>query len=309
VNTTESPIVIVHFARLFTVSQVLEKPYTVLSGTRLYTNITTEMRYILPKKNIKISHRRVFVSGNIVEVYDYEKAYSYNWEPQKRNGGGDFADSSPIDGELGTEGTPDPSLRSGTVTGERRADNLYRARARLRRLISANESAWGQVPKFVTYTFRENVTNYKEAVSCWTRYQRKLRTSFGKQKYICIVEFQKRGAVHFHVVHFSIPFTHDLKNRLWEMWGYGFIQVKAIRDIRSLGLYVSKYLRKGLIDDRLISRRAYLSSRDLVQPVLYRDERNIDNLLSSNKIDYVSEFRFESGRLGKAVYKLGKIIQ
>ncbi|WP_452176556.1 rolling circle replication-associated protein, partial [Kordiimonas lipolytica] len=42
-----------------------------------------------------------------------------------------------------------------------------------------------------------------------------------KLKYSCVVEFQKRGAVHYHLLAYNLPFIENSK--LAEIWGHGFV--------------------------------------------------------------------------------------
>jgi hypothetical protein len=45
-------------------------------------------------------------------------------------------------------------------------------------------------------------------------------------KYVSVVEFQKRGAVHYHAVFFNLPFI--VNDELAAIWSHGFIKINAI---------------------------------------------------------------------------------
>jgi len=244
----------------------------------------------LDKKLIKCSRKRVFLSGRYIELYEYDKPYWYNWPPWLR--GGALRDAT----ERAASGTP-PETSKG-----RREDNLSRARRRLRRLVCANETAWGQIPKFITYTFAENVTDLKFANARWAEYARALRTVYGIQKYLGVVEFQKRGAIHFHVLHFSLPFIPDIKRKIGTMWGNGFVKVIGIRKVEKVGSYVSKYLRKHTCNERLVGKKAFFTSKGLIQPREFRSEKTIDNFLKNEKIEQRIHKVFKSEAYGSIAY-------
>lgn len=245
---------------------------------------------VRPRELIKLSTRRLWLSGKTVELYEYGRPYSYNWPPERRGDGGY------------------PETRPEQETAGRRTDNLFRVRAHVRRLIDANAGAWGQVPKFVTYTFAENVTDYPTATKVWREYARKLSRAYGPQKYLTVVEYQERGAVHFHTLHFSLPFVPGIKKKLARMWGKGFVKVVAIRHVRNVARYVSKYLRKDIFDSRLARRKAFFCSRGLVKPTMLRSREAIDNFCAEHRM--VEEFAvtFDGGRLGETSYKILNLI-
>jgi len=155
------------------------------------------------------------------------------------------------------------------VATERRDDNLTRTRSRLCRLIWANETEWGERPKFFTFTFKDNLTQVAEANAVWSKFARRLKQRFGPMKYLAVTEFQERGAVHYHVIFFNMPYVKGLKKVIAELWGEGFIKLKAIGQIDNVGLYVSKYLTKENADDRLLRKKSFFCSRGLKKPDEY----------------------------------------
>ena len=63
-----------------------------------------------------------------------------------------------------------------------------RAKRDLRRLINANI---GEFSKFVTLTFRENITDLKVANYEWKKFKQRLETKIGyKLQYLVVIEFQ-----------------------------------------------------------------------------------------------------------------------
>jgi len=209
----------------------------------------------------------------MIEIYEYEKFYSYNHPPLTRS-------ASP------------GSLKE----GPRRVDNLYRARALINRLVIANTDYQLCAPRFVTFTFADNITSLKEAHVFWGSFIRKLKIQFPQIKYLAVVEFQKRGAVHYHVLFFNLPYKKGMKKNIHSLWGKGFIKFKSakhIENIEHLGLYLSKYLQKEIMDMRLRGEKAFFGSKNLTRPVMYRDAVTCGQmkLLASENNSTVTEYQ------------------
>jgi len=240
----------------------------------------------LDQFGIKSSRVRLVICGDTFERYSYEFPYFFNKPPDPRS---DFYGS--------------PRL----LTDKRRRDNLRCARQRLRRIVSTNVSAWGQVPKFVTYTFSRNVTDLSEANRLWNLFSKRFSYEFGSQPYLTVVEFQKRGAVHYHTLYFGLPFTQNLKARLSGIWGHGFVHVKGIAHVHNVSHYVTKYLQKDLVDSRLNGRKAFFCSRGLKRPVELRDETDValaeSSAIMSSKVERV----YSSAHFGRIHYTQGVI--
>ncbi len=246
-----------------------------------------------------MSNKRLILSGNEIEVLEYEKPYFYNFAPSLRSGGNGSSASqdAPLNGEQFLE------------EKGRRADHLARTRAQLRRLITANATAWDCMPLFVTYTFAENITNLREANYLFGIYNKKLKRRLGRKvKYLTVPEFQKRGAVHYHTIYFDVPYIHGLKKILRETWGYGFIDLKTIRKIKNIGAYVSKYLRKDSGDIRLNRQKGYFCSKGLKQPYEMKNQKFIDTYLNNAILEEIASTKYRSERYGEIKYKQYKII-
>lgn len=213
----------------------------------------------LRRKGIKFSHKRLIDCGDTLEVYEYEKPFSYNHcRPIVE------CDSEQESAE------------------ERRFDNLSRARRRVRRLIQANIGKHGVYrPVFVTLTFRENVQDVQYANQCISRFMRSLFYQIGfRMKYVIVPELQERGAIHYHILFFNLPF---IRKELFELlWGHGFTNIRSIKkieSIRSVSAYVSKYMTKGSIHSMFNNKKCFFSSRGLRQPYEYRKEKTVDRLV------------------------------
>lgn len=234
-------------------------------------------------RRIKNSTKRLVLSGQMIELYEYEHPYFYNRSPQNTRGA--------------------CSALANTNTAPRREDNLSVARTMIRRLIATNENAWHQRLKFITYTFAKNIENLDEANSYWKEFNKKMRKEFGSLKYLAVVEFQKRGAVHYHVLYFNFPYIHNIKERIAKIWGHGFIKIIVLKNIRNIGAYVAKYLQKEMIDSKLVGRKAYFCSRGLWKPIEIRKEKSIAEFLKRHILNAEIEKRYTSSHYGEIIYR------
>jgi hypothetical protein len=99
----------------------------------------------------------------------------------------------------------------------------------------------------------------------------------------------------------NLPFV-DV-NALAHLWGHGFVKLNRIDNIDNVGAYVTKYMTKDSIDERLIGRKCYTMSRGLNQPVEMTNEKEITELLEG-MADVVSVYNseFESEHYGVVSY-------
>jgi len=212
------------------------------------------------KKLIKRTHYKYVKYGDYVEIYKFERPIFYNRSPLSHEQMGSNRGESP-----------------------RRSDNLAAARIKINRLVLGNTDWKVCAPRFVTFTFAENITSLKEANMYWANFIRKFKKSYPNTKYLGVVEFQKRGAVHYHVLFFNLKYKAGIKNEIRDLWGQGFIKFKSakkIEKIHHLGLYLAKYLQKDIVDNRLIGEKAFFTSKNLTQPIFLRNEETCGNLYS-----------------------------
>ena len=233
---------------------------------------------------------KVVMSGHVVEIYEYERDIKT---------GKDNKDGSKSVGRAGKGANEEDREKNREIV-------LSRAKREVRRLINSNVDAWGEKPKFFTLTFAENVMDIKWANNEFKKFRQRLsRHIWGcpnNLKYVAVIEFQKRGAVHYHVVTFNMPYVpHSV---LEEIWGNGWVHIRVIDDCDNVGAYVTKYMTKDCDDERLREQKCYFSSRGLVKPVEEIIEKeDLDALrvaLSPNKT-YKMEFQNEY--VGKVSYE------
>ena len=165
---------------------------------------------------------------------------------------------------------------------EIRQRTFRRAKKKLVDYINTNVFAWfdnnGLVFPgiFLTLTFAENLTDIEIGNNEFTAFIRRLNYEITGSikaylKYVVVIEFQKRGAVHYHAIFFNLPFIE--KKRIEEIWGNGWIKVKAIDEVKDVGFYVTKYMSKNFDDQRLKGHKCYFVSDGLIKPtIVYFEE-------------------------------------
>jgi hypothetical protein len=242
------------------------------------------------------------ISGSIVEVYRFDKPQGYDYQSKRISA----PPHNPND-EKEKERKEDSRIRSS-----------YRARNHVRRLIPANAGQWlddyfEPFPvQFGTLTFHENITDVKIANNEFSDFIKRLNynlfnTKKSYLKYIAVPEFQKRGAVHFHIVFFNlsegIVKQERKKRRIAEAWGHGFVDFKPVNNIEHAANYISKYMSKNFHEPRLDGKKKYFCSKKLKKPHVIRDQARGDAIIEHLQGETTSyETKFESPLLGNTNY-------
>jgi len=163
------------------------------------------------------------------------------------------------------------------------------------------------------------------------RFLARVQREYGKSvRYIAVPEWQKRGAVHFHVLLWGLPeqsacsgyvkksrgksyfveTCHPDKpcerytRHLQHLWLRGFCDLIETDGSPKLAGYLAKYLQKGLLDKRLGCERSYSVSSNILRPLsisapgpFERDMRiGVDN-------PPVQVHEFQTQWLGRCVYQ------
>ncbi len=188
--------------------------------------------------------------------------------------------------------------------------NAIRSNLNCQRIAKANRDNW---ESFITLTFKENITDIAYAnkiFNSWVSNVRKLKKDF---KYIAVPEFQKRGAVHYHILsnlgkedtNIVIPQkertekTKDLTT-LFDVkyWSRGFARVDFIKgDYKKIYSYICKYMTKD-IDDKLFGKHRYFNSQNLNKPreefldlSNENDLKHFNDIINNSSIDYSSQYK------------------
>lgn len=197
--------------------------------------------------------------------------------------------------------------------GNCRIDNLSRSRKLVIDLAYENKDLW---KSFLTLTFADNVKDIDFANQCFNSWLTLIRRSFIDFSYLCVPEFQKRGAVHYHLLSNLevggefLPIQNE-KKKMYDVkyWKYGFTSAFDLRladDKFNVSLYVCKYLYKD-IDDRLFGRKKIMHSRNLNLPKVATMLHSNTYVLSiiAHIVDEkdITEFRFESKKKFQVGFK------
>lgn len=238
------------------------------------------------------SRYKVVISGdNLIEVYEYERPVRVGAR------GRQLPEFDEETGEIIEKDKP-PQI-------ERREDSNRRARMELRRIINANFDVHD---KFITLTFAENIKDVNQANEEFTGFMRRMKKRFDKFKYAAVIEFQQRGAVHYHMIA-KLPYIE--KQELAEIWRQGFVKINDItnqndgKGVDNVGAYVTAYMTKEQSDPRLMGKKAYFTSQGLVRPVTVHGIEAIE-LIEAYQLEQKKEVYascYESEHQGLISYK------
>jgi len=204
---------------------------------------------------MKVGYTKVIKSGNLLEIYQYEKAPTLTYAHRRKR--------TPADAGDKRYSSPKP----------RRIDNVLRAKRKFIRLVRANCDGTSK-PALLTLTMYA-ITPLSTASALYTTYARLLKKTFGSTlRYIGVPEFQRRGAVHFHVLVWGIPDQVVLNERdtryLQNLWGYGYVDCVPTDGSSKLAGYLAKYMSKSLLDERIIGKRGYYANASVLRPLFFK---------------------------------------
>lgn len=179
--------------------------------------------------------RKIVISGKLIQVYNYIKPIQTGFVSNRENY------------EQSDESTTSKK-------------SLNRTRNIMIRTIQSNVTKY---TKFITLTTKENVTCRETFLKYFNNFRRNFKNNFNEPlKYMGVLENQKRGAYHIHLVVFN---TKKLEfTKLKEIWKYGSVDIKLVDSVDNIGRYLAKYLTKENIE---IKKKAVFKSRNLKEPL------------------------------------------
>lgn len=204
---------------------------------------------------------KVIISGNVIEVYKYENDVIYGYKDNKKKVKGRTSEATEEDKKINRDKV------------------CSRAERDLRRIINSNYIQGSS--RFVTLTFRDNIQDLKWANYEFTKFVKRWQYKLGyKLQYSAVIEFQKRGAIHYHCIFYNIPQKLNLPV-LRDIWGYGSVNVKRIEHVDNVGAYMVKYMSKNSNDERLEGQKMYFNSRGLRKPEEIKEPEIVAALVGS----------------------------
>lgn len=207
---------------------------------------------------------RVIKSGHTIEVYEYEHDY-YRVE------------------KLEKEAEKKVEVEKLEITNkeENRRKNDNRARQEVRRLINANWEG-GRAEYFITLTYADNMQDVEMAQKHFRSFIKAIRRKYGTDiKHLAVMEWQKRGAIHFHLIVKGFDLGDDPGEDMekheteWgeKIWKYGFVDIMSLWAIDNIGAYLTKELLKDIQkQQREEGKRRYYHSQNLDKPMVITGE-------------------------------------
>lgn len=181
---------------------------------------------------------------------------------------------------------------------ERRSQTIRDARNRCRRLALMNFS---ENDTFMTLTFAENIQDITYADNEFKKFMKRFNYKYKrKSKFLAVREFQKRGAIHYHLlIDWKLPATlkkaelRSLERQIGtRVWGHGFVNLRSLRGqkkqdnpVDNVGAYLVKYMTKNLFENNFKQIKLYLCSRCLKRPKIYVQEE-AQKFLEDQEIKY-----------------------
>jgi hypothetical protein len=190
---------------------------------------------------------KVVVSGKQVELYKYKKNVWREYETNKE----DMLKKEPKQLDL---------FEQEKIKKQRIQFSINRTKTEIRRLVNSNP----QLNKFMTLTFAKNITDLKEANYIFNQFIKRITYRNPNFEYLAVPEFQKRGAVHYHVL-CNLPYIE--MDALEYVWRNGMVNIRQVGKVNNLGAYMSKYLGKELFSGRMFGKKKFFRSQNLNNPI------------------------------------------
>lgn len=235
---------------------------------------TSPLGTALLDSSLIVTTNKESYNTKIIQCGDYVQVYRFNNNKLKINQNlekNENIKNLDTDNLIKNKETQPPSIE---------IKNINRSKFECQRLARSNEKEW---KSFITITFKENITDIEFANKKFRNFIDVIKRKKKDFKYIGIPEFQKRGAIHYHVLTNIDVNDNDLmyiqkdnlKYKHIKYWNHGFSSVEEVKgDIKKVVGYLSKYMTKD-IDNRLFSKHRYFYSRNLIKPkVSYYDTNN-----------------------------------
>ena len=193
------------------------------------------------------------------------------------------------DGSLRVEEDDDEDEELARFRGEWSA---RRSRNAIRRLINSNPdlcSHW-------VLTFADNVQDIRKANKAWDVFVKRLRRwargRVNPLRWVKVIEFQARGAVHFHVL-VNVPWIDW--DELQRLWGEGFVKPGWVYQPDNVGAYMTKYISKAIEekDGRYFKLRVYSHSQSCKKPQISEGGKELYASMSKGGGELIHEGEWE----------------
>jgi len=243
-----------------------------------------------------MGYSKLIKSGNIYELYDYERHQSNSRNKENRD----------VRGRMERVRQSPPSERVG-----KRQDNAGRAKMAFGRLCASNFSG-SEIAVYATFTFREE-KSLKDGYYLFHLFTVRMRKKYGTHvRYIAVPEFGTRNTkrLHFHALLWNIPLElikSERKTRYFaKLWKHGFIDLVETDNNPKLITYLSKYLSKSYKNPNLFSFASYSCSRNVYRPEFISSfvSLYLEHILPVDNLSLQYSKSYDTIWLGRCDYKI-----
>jgi len=248
-----------------------------------------------------MGYSKAIFSGDLIEKYEYE--YGPPVRNVKKPGRGKIAPRL-----VSTQKEREANLE------RRRASSIIRSRQSFHRLVRTNLQK-GK-PYLLTLTMLQ-VVDLAAAYGIYHEFTQRFRRVIGKDSaWIAVPEFQKRGAVHFHILIWDLPYelgkTERDTRRIQNLWREGYVDCIPTNGSPRLASYLGKYMSKAMQDPRLLGKRAYSATRNVLRPVSLNTKTSIDAAseawgLTRDTLPTIKR-EYDAKWMGKCVYTAYSVV-
>lgn len=226
---------------------------------------------------------KITLSGNLLEIVEYEKTQFFGYSKKAT------------------------AIISVSDKKENREKSVKRAVKTVRNYIATNYKKGST--KFITLVVGNSSLDMKQAKKRLEKFNAKLKNIIGdKPKYVGVVEQQKNGNIHFHIVYFNLKYLeHD---QLLQIWKHGSAYIEPVtygyKSFNCLSSYMLKQAKNKKENEKLY----FNSLNNLQKPKEIKNDLDIDKMLKIlapativntyiGKNEYVGEYTLKTFDVSK----------
>lgn len=138
---------------------------------------------------------------------------------------------------------------------------IQRTKTNIRRIVQCNNFT-----KFLTLTFKDHITDLGESNKKFNLFIKRLKYHYPDLKYLAVPEFTKSGRVHYHIL---LDLQYVKADVLSAIWSHGFIKINRVDKVSNLGVYISKYISKDLMNENTKYKKKFFVSVNCLRPITF----------------------------------------
>jgi hypothetical protein len=238
-------------------------------------------------------YKKVVVSGELVQLYEYERPIKYGYAAARPNKPQPKDETQPQVAQLLMRDTK----------REKRMDSKVRAKREAKRLVHSNMTIGSRPDKrcdlwvTLTYADAERARPWKrdDVIHDVSLFADRFKRLFGHDGLMYALELQDgkhwvdkgvhkpaRNALHVHMLVFGAPKVQNAA--VSKLWGHGFTYTKWLRgskeEVFTYANYLSKYIAKDPIAD--IDQKSYIATHELKRPSVFKEPLRVAKVLRQN---------------------------